>query len=99
MTVIRSELYDVIVSPIYTEKATNISSTGNKYVFKVSTSASKSLIQEAIEKLFDVKVKSVNTILVKGRPRRFKGVKGNTKAYKKAIVTVDGDKRIEILGA
>ena len=64
--------YDVIVSPVITEKATTLSEQ-NKVVFKVAPDATKPQIKEAVEKLFDVKVKSVNTLVTKGKVKMFRG--------------------------
>ena len=64
--------YDIIVAPVVTEKAT-MASEHNKVVFKVARKATKPQIKEAVEKLFDVKVKSVNTLVRKGKTKVFKG--------------------------
>jgi large subunit ribosomal protein L23 len=85
-------LYDVIVAPIVTEKAT-IAAESNKVVFKVSRTATKPQIKEAVEKLFEVKVTSVNTLLRKGKKKSFKGTRGVQSDFKKAVVTLaEGDK-------
>jgi large subunit ribosomal protein L23 len=85
-------LYDVIVSPIITEKAT-FASEENKVIFKVSKTATKPQIKKAVEKLFDVKVTSVNTLLRKGKRKTFKGKRGFQSDFKKAIITLaEGDK-------
>ena len=83
--------YDVIVSPVITEKATTLSEQ-NKVVFKVRSDATKPQIKAAVEKLFDVKVKSVNTLVTKGKVKRFRGILGKRNDVKKAIVTLaEGD--------
>lgn len=88
MTEIRH--YDVIVSPAITEKAT-LASENNQVVFNVAKNASKPEIKQAVEALFGVKVKAVNTLIRKGKVKRFKGMVGKQKDVKKAIVTlVDG---------
>ncbi|MFK8251025.1 50S ribosomal protein L23 [Ancylobacter terrae] len=87
--------YDVIVSPIITEKATNASEF-NKVVFKVAPTATKPQIKEAIEKLFDVKVKSVNTLVRKGKTKVFRGRKGVQSDVKKAVVTLEEGHTIDI---
>ncbi|EJW12258.1 LSU ribosomal protein L23p (L23Ae) [Rhodovulum sp. PH10] len=87
--------YDVIVSPIITEKATQ-ASEHNQVLFKVRKTATKPQIKEAVEKLFDVKVKAVNTLIRKGKTRRFKGVKGELSDVKKAIVTLEEGHRIDV---
>ena len=66
--------YDVILSPVITEKAT-IASEQNQVIFKVARTATKPQIKEAVEKLFDVKVKSVNTLVRKGKMKAFKGTR------------------------
>lgn len=82
--------YDVIVSPAITEKATLVSEH-NQVVFNVARDASKPEIKAAVEALFNVKVKAVNTLIRKGKVKRFRGVKGRQSNVKKAIVTlVDG---------
>ncbi|MFG1403058.1 50S ribosomal protein L23 [Xanthobacter sp. V0B-10] len=87
--------YDVIVSPVITEKATN-QSEQNKVVFKVAKTATKPAIKEAVEKLFDVKVKSVNTLVRKGKVKVFRGRKGVQSDVKKAVVTLEEGQKIDI---
>lgn len=83
--------YDSILSPIITEKTT-ILSENNQVVFEVPVSATKPEIKEAIEALFKVSVTAVNTIKVKGKTKRFRGIAGRRKDVKKAIITLkDGD--------
>jgi large subunit ribosomal protein L23 len=87
--------YDVIVSPVITEKAT-ILSEQNKVVFKVRKDATKPQIKAAVEKLFDVKVKAVNTILTEGKIKVFKGRLGQRSDVKKAIVTLEEGQKIDV---
>ncbi len=87
--------YDVILSPIITEKATNASER-NQVVFKVARTATKPQIKEAVEKLFDVKVKSVNTLIRKGKHKAFKGRLGEQSDIKKAVVTLEEGHRIDV---
>ena len=87
--------YDVILSPIITEKATNASER-SQVVFKVARSATKPQIKEAVEKLFDVKVKSVNTLIRKGKHKAFKGRLGEQSDIKKAVVTLEEGHRIDV---
>jgi len=87
--------YDVIVSPVITEKATN-ASEHNKVVFKVALSATKPQIKEAVEKLFDVKVKSVNTLRREGKWKAFKGRLGKQSDTKRAIVTLEEGQTIDV---
>jgi large subunit ribosomal protein L23 len=87
--------YDVVLSPIITEKATNASER-NQVMFKVARNATKPQIKEAIEKLFDVKVKSVNTLVRKGKHKAFRGRLGEQSDFKKAIVTLEEGHRIDV---
>jgi large subunit ribosomal protein L23 len=87
--------YDTIVSPIITEKAMTASER-NQVVFKVRREATKPQIKEAVEKLFDVKVTAVNTLLRKGKTKVFRGTKGHQQDVKKAIVTLADGHRIDV---
>lgn len=87
--------YDTIIAPIITEKATLLSDQ-NKIVFKVPLSATKDDVKAAIETLFKVKVVSVNTIRVKGKTKRFRGVEGKRSDVKKAIVTLAAGQSIDV---
>jgi large subunit ribosomal protein L23 len=87
--------YDVILSPVITEKAT-VASEHNQVIFKVARTATKPQIKEAVEKLFDVKVKSVNTLVRKGKVKAFKGTIGVQQNVKKAIVTLEEGHRIDV---
>jgi large subunit ribosomal protein L23 len=87
--------YDVILSPVITEKAT-LASERNQVMFKVARNATKPQIKEAVEKLFDVKVKAVNTLVRKGKKRAFKGTLGQQSDVKKAIVTLEEGQRIDV---
>src|SRR5271165_4971144 len=89
------ELYDVIRAPIVTEKST-AASEHNQVIFKVAMSATKPDIKEAVERLFNVKVLAVNTLIRKGKTKRFKGVKGQQSDFKKAIVTLEEGQAIDI---
>jgi len=89
--------YDLIRSPIITEKTT-ILSEQKKYVFEVSPAATKPLIKKAIEEIFEVKVKSVNILNQKGKVKKFKGTLGRRSDIKKAIVTLSGDYSIDFAG-
>lgn len=84
--------YDVIVSPAITEKST-MASEQNQVVFNVAKKATKPEIKAAIEALFGVKVMAVNTLVRKGKVKRFRGIKGQQQDVKKAIVRLaEGDK-------
>ena len=87
--------YDVIVAPVITEKAT-MASEHNKVIFKVAMNATKPQIKEAIEKLFDVKVKRVNTLTRQGKLKVFKNRLGRQSDVKRAIVTLEEGHRIDV---
>ena len=87
--------YDVILEPVITEKATTASEHG-KVVFKVALKATKPQIKEAVEKLFDVKVKSVNTLRRRGKWKIFKGRRGLQSDSKRAIVTLEEGQSIDV---
>jgi large subunit ribosomal protein L23 len=87
--------YDVILAPVITEKAT-MASEYNKVIFKVAKTATKPQIKEAIEKLFDVKVKSVNTLTRQGKVKVFKNRIGRQSDFKRAIVTLEEGHRIDV---
>lgn len=83
--------YDIVVAPVITEKST-ILSENNQVVFEVAIGANKTEIKDAIEAMFKVKVTAVNTLRVKGKTKRFRGIAGRRKDVKKAVVTLkDGD--------
>ena len=86
------QAYDVILSPVITEKSSDASES-NQVVFKVHLNATKPQIKDAVEKLFGVKVLTVNTLTRKGKTKLFRGVKGTQKDTKKAVVRLaEGDK-------
>ena len=88
-------VYDVILAPVITEKATAVSEF-NQVVFKVRRDATKPQIKAAIEELFKVKVLSVNTLTRKGKTRTFRGIKGKQQDVKKAIVRLAEGDRIDV---
>tara|TARA_B100001142_G_C13765141_1_gene434881 strand:- start:32 stop:361 length:330 start_codon:yes stop_codon:yes gene_type:complete len=90
-----NKAYQVILNPLVTEKATQLSEF-NKIVFSVPLSANKIDIKSSIEKIYSVKVLSVNTILLKGKTKRFKGVLGHRNSSKKAIVTLAPGNTIDL---
>ncbi|MFN3701650.1 MAG: 50S ribosomal protein L23 [Alphaproteobacteria bacterium] len=81
-------MYQVIVAPHLTEKAT-LGSENNQVTFEVAKDATKPQIKEAVEALFGVKVKGVNTLIQKGKLKRFRGIKGRRSDFKKAIITLE----------
>ena len=91
----KSEYYDVIRKPIVTEKATMASESG-AVVFEVAMDSNKPIIKDAVEALFNVKVKSVNTTISKGKTKRFKGQLGRRKNTKKAYVMLEDGNTIDV---
>ena len=87
--------YNTIVGPVITEKAT-LASENNQVVFEVALSATKPMIKEAVEGLFKVKVNAVNTLRVKGKLKRFRGVPGKRNDTKKAVVTLAEGETIDV---
>ncbi|MBC6438160.1 MAG: 50S ribosomal protein L23 [Rhodobacteraceae bacterium] len=91
----KPEHYDVIRRPIVTEKSTMVSEN-SAVVFEVAIGSSKPQIKEAVETLFGVKVKAVNTAVTKGKNKRFRGIKGTRKDVKKAYVTLEEGNMIDV---
>jgi large subunit ribosomal protein L23 len=89
--------YDLIRTPLITEKSTILSEFG-KYVFEVSPRADKSSVKKAIEEIFTVKVKTVNILNQKGKVKKFRGFLGRRADSKKAIVTLEKDQTIDLAG-
>jgi large subunit ribosomal protein L23 len=87
--------YDTILAPVITEKATLLSEK-NQVVFRVPLAATKKEIKEAVEKLFNVKVGAVNTIVRKGKTKNFRGVPGKRSDTKNAIVTLLAGHSIDV---
>ena len=94
-TGLKLDPYQVVLRPLVTEKGMHKASRCNAYAFEVNRLAGKDDIRRAVEKLFDVKVVRVNTQNRKGKPRRTRFRWGNTKAWKKAIVTLDPEHKID----
>ena len=87
--------YDVILSPVITEKATKLTEV-NQVVFRVTLNPTKPQIKKAVAELFKVKVKAVNTVLIKGKNKAFRGTKFKKSDYKKAIVTLEEGSQIDV---
>jgi large subunit ribosomal protein L23 len=87
--------YDIILAPVITEKATVLTEL-NKVVFQVAKDASKDEIAAAVEELFKVRVIKVNTLITKGKTKRFRGILGKRSDVKKAIVTLQEGQTIDI---
>ena len=92
---VKPEHYDVIKKPIITEKATMVSES-NAVVFQVAMDATKPQIKEAIEAIFSVKVKAVNTTITKGKVKKFRGRTGERSDKKKAYVTLEEGNTIDV---
>lgn len=91
----RQQMYDIIRTPVITEKATN-ASEHNQVIFRVPLTATKREVKAAVEGLFNVKVTAVNTIRVLGKTKRFRGRLGKRSDVKKAIVTLGEGQRIDV---
>jgi len=91
----KPEHYDVIRKPVITEKTTMASENG-AVVFEVAIDSNKPSIKEAVESLFDVKVKAVNTTITKGKSKRFRGMLGKRRDVKKAYVTLEEGNTIDV---
>ncbi len=91
----KTEHYDVIRKPVVTEKATMASENG-AVVFEVAIGSNKPQIKEAVEALFGVKVKAVNTTITKGKSKRFRGRLGKRADVKKAYVTLEEGNTIDV---
>ena len=91
----QGRMYDLIRSPVVTEKST-LGSQHNQVTFRVPLDATKPEIKAAVEGLFDVKVDAVNTIRVEGKSKRFRGHLGRRSDYKKAIVTLAEGSRVDV---
>ena len=87
--------YDTIIAPVITEKATVLTEL-NKVVFQVAKDATKDEIAAAVEELFKVRVIKVNTMITKGKTKRFRGILGKRSDVKKAIVTLQEGQTIDI---
>ena len=87
--------YQVILRPLVTEKGVHRSTRHNQYAFEVNPLASKDDVRRAVEELFEVSVLRVRTQNRKGKPRRFRFRTGHTKRWKKAVVTLNAEHRID----
>ncbi len=88
-------IYDVVRFPVVTEKSTSMAEQ-NKYVFRVSIDSTKAQIKRAIETIFSVSVTKVNTIVTKGKVKRFRGRLGTRNDYKKAVVSIADGQTIDV---
>jgi len=92
---LRLEPHQVILRPLVTEKGTHRATRNNQYAFEVNPLAEKDDIRTAVESLFNVHVLKVRTQNRKGKPRRYRFKEGRTKNWKKAVVTLDSEHRID----
>jgi len=88
-------MYDLILAPVITEKSTLVSEH-NQVTFRVPLTASKPEIKAAVEGLFNVKVTAVNTLISKGKTKRFRGIMGRRSDFKKAVVTLAEGNKIDV---
>ena len=95
VTLTKDRMYDIVLAPVITEKATKISEH-NQVAFKVALTASKPEIKAAVEGIFGVTVTAVNTVRVKGKAKMFKGRPGQRSDYKKAMVTLAEGQSIDV---
>lgn len=91
----KERMYDIIRSPVITEKSTLITQF-NQVTFRVPMDATKPEIKQAVEGLFDVNVTGINTLIQKGKTKRFRGIKGRRSDTKKAIVTLAEGQQIDV---
>ena len=94
-TLTQQQMFDIVRSPVITEKATNVSEH-NQVIFRVPLTATKRQVKAAVEGLFKVKVTAVNTIWVQGKLKRFRGRVGQRPDYKKAVVTLGEGQRVDV---
>ncbi|MAY99573.1 MAG: 50S ribosomal protein L23 [Micavibrio sp.] len=92
---IKEWMYEVVREPLITEKAT-LGSEHGQVTFRVPMKASKPEVKEAVEAIFGVKVKAVNTSIQKGKNKRFRGILGRRSDAKKAIVTLEAGQTIDV---
>jgi large subunit ribosomal protein L23 len=94
-TLTQQQMFDIVRSPVITEKATN-ASEHNQVIFRVPLTATKREVKAAVEGLFKVKVTAVNTIRIQGKLKRFRGRVGRRPDYKKAVVTLGEGQRVDV---
>lgn len=93
---LNEKMYDILLKPIITEKTTLVAEQG-KIVFAVRSDATKTDIKNAVEKVYNVVVKSVNITMKPGKTKRFKGILGSTSSVKKAYITLEEGHNIDIM--
>lgn len=92
----KSDMFNIVIRPLVTEKGTHQSQTRNAYAFEVAAGANKAQIKQAIEKIYDVKVLEVRTANRKGKPRRSGFRWGTTSHWKKAVVVLHSEYHIDL---
>jgi len=92
-------IYDLIKKAVLSEKSSSMAEAANKYTFKVAKESTKPQVAKSVEQLFDVKVSKVNIVNMKPQKVFFRGRKGKTTSYKKAIVTLENGYKIDLFGA
>jgi large subunit ribosomal protein L23 len=95
----QARLLELILSPHISEKATLAAEKNNEYVFHVVKNASKPEVKDAIEFIFNAKVKTVRIMNTRPKKKMFKGQEGTRKAWKKAYVTLHADQKLELVGS
>jgi large subunit ribosomal protein L23 len=95
----QENVFKVLLSPHLSEKAARAAEKHNEYVFKVSACSTKPEIKDAIEFLFNTKVKCVRVVNVKPKAKTFRGIQGTKKGWKKAYVTLQSDQKLDMMGA
>lgn len=95
----QERLLKIIVSQHISEKATIKAEKNNEYVFQILENATKPEVKDAIEFLFNTKVKSVRIVNVRPKKKLFRGVEGKRKGWKKAYVTLQADQKLDVMGA
>lgn len=95
----QERLYKVILSPHISEKASVVGEKQNEYIFEVAKDATKSEIKDAIEFLFNTKVKAVRVVNVPAKKRTFRNIEGRKKGWKKAYISLLADQKLDIIGA
>jgi large subunit ribosomal protein L23 len=95
----QERLMKILLSPHVSEKSARVADKHNQIVFKVAVDATKPEVKQAVEKMFDVKVKAVQMLNVMGKTKRFSNMMGKRKSWKKAYVTLAEGSDIDFLGA
>ena len=93
----KNRLYQVLLAPRVTEKTTRVGDSSNQYVFRVTNSANKQEVKNAVEELFEVNVEAVRIVNVKGKSKSFRQRPGKRSDWKKAYVRVQADQVIDVL--